>query len=355
MTRTVRKLMGFTLIELLVVIAIIAILIGLLLPAVQKVREAANRATCQNNLHQIAIAAANYESTFLKFPPGVCQSPNAPSNGWDYGPPYAGPNSGCLAFLMPYVEQQNAYNIAMTMAPQVFSPTGTQGSWFYTFPPIDTFNGVTAGVQNGTGYGFTPAMVKIKDYICPSNAPEIPPAMYPGGNNGNALGYVDCFWVDGGSFWVDFAPNPSPLQMPYGLCSYIGCAGWLGDNASASGVTGTDRYCGIYFRNSQTTVGMISDGTSNTIAFGEYAGGEPRPPHDAVALWFGMGSMATAWGLSNTPGWYQYSSMHAGNIVQFAFADGSVRPITTAASTAVFVYASGMYDGFPVDFGQLGQ
>ncbi len=370
MTRTVRKLMmGFTLIELLVVIAIIAILIGLLLPAVQKVREAAARATCQNNLHQIAIAAANYESAYLKFPPGVCIAPKAQSTGWTFGAPFAGPYSGVLAYLMPFLEQTNAYNSVMaqyaTLGMNPFDPNGIATAWAYTFAPFDTINGNPVTPTNGTGYGIIAPQTKVKEFICPSSASDTPSAPWGqpfAADPSYCCGYIDAYWMDGGSIWIDYIPLGSGGPMPFQISNYVGCAGYLGDNATGTGGAGADTYKGIYTRNNSATIGSISDGTSNTIAFGEALGGTSRPPRNFNLLWFGMGSMPTAWGIAPIYGasghdteWWQFSSLHSGNIVQFAFADGSVRPINQAANYNTYIYASGMSDGFIVDFSQLGQ
>ena len=125
--RSWRSRAAFTLIELLVVIAIIAILIGLLLPAVQKVREAAARSVCQNNLKQIALASMNYESAYSILPPGGLISPNG---GYGTYSAYKGPATGTLAFLLPYMEQTPVYNRIQSATSPPLTKTGANGTWY---------------------------------------------------------------------------------------------------------------------------------------------------------------------------------------------------------------------------------
>jgi prepilin-type N-terminal cleavage/methylation domain-containing protein/prepilin-type processing-associated H-X9-DG protein len=116
---------GFTLIELLVVIAIIAVLIGLLLPAIQKVREAANRVRCQNNLKQLGLAMHSYHDAHGSFPKGNAGGPFGPNPGTDWESWYF---LSASYLILPYVEQDNLYNRFDVLKNQTRSATWDQAT-----------------------------------------------------------------------------------------------------------------------------------------------------------------------------------------------------------------------------------
>jgi len=213
---------AFTLIELLVVIAIIAILIGLLLPAVQKVREAASRMKCSNNLKQIGLGIHNYASSYSDKLPALTSSTTASASA--YGN-YLG---GILVTLLPYIEQDALFKNATNATAQ--AAAGIANSGYNTWDAFADLPTNTIRVRQ----------VNMTVYQCPSDFTV---------SSGWAGGQVNAWRA--GSYGAN--------QQLFGTVR-------AGSNADAP----------------QFTVANIPDGTSNTIAFAEHMSascpGARRPP-----------------------------------------------------------------------------
>jgi prepilin-type N-terminal cleavage/methylation domain-containing protein/prepilin-type processing-associated H-X9-DG protein len=287
MTTKRRNRLGFTLIELLVVIAIIAILIGLLVPAVQKVREAAARTQCANNLKQIGLALHNFHDSRGHFPSGILvpigfgsgevfptSCPRCPP------PPIQGKWGSWLTWIQPYVEQDNLYNQL-------------------------NLNWREYGYCQGPN---SPGATVIKTYICPSDYVPMQTIVYNG-------------------------------TYYFGVNSYFGNAGTKAWPVSAASLNG------VLYYNSSVRITDISDGTTNTLLAGERYSRDPGAPDTQLADWRGwawtnynsggdhLGD--TSWPINSTV--MQIGSVDARkcnfgsghtNGANFVLCDGSVRFLT---------------------------
>ena len=229
---------GFTLIELLVVIAIIAVLIGLLVPAVQKVREAANRMSCTNNLKQFGIGLQAYHDTYQKFPVGEFNDDN---RNWGWG-----------VAILPYIEQQAIYTALDndTTNFMTFIPGGGPNKnkvMATTTNNADSYN--TQGRLN-TNAGGGVVKTAIKTFMCPSD-------VWAAVNSSNygKTNYLACAGDDrslaakgGGGSWANWS-NPNGGQQ-----------------------TGVMTQSNDDNNTWANNIAAISDGTSNTVLLGEASG-----------------------------------------------------------------------------------
>ena len=297
---------GFTLVELLVVIAIIGILIGMLLPAVQAVREAARRISCANNMRQMSLAMLNYESANQRFPPGMTADQSYLTDAdLSFAAAIELPGVGWSCIILPFIEQENQFDNVSTLS--------------------NGLRDTTAAFNSNEGKNVLPS------FICPScPMAEINPERFGANAKSNYVG----IWGTN----VNANSNGSDYD----------------DIAADATVYDPSNYDGVLFLDSEIAFGDIPDGASNTFLVGE-RDGALIPGTNLIrraANWIG-GEQANFLNFclapcssfgdvtinsivdSNPSRLLAISSQHNGG-AQFGRADGSVQFVAETVATDVY-------------------
>ena len=309
-----RSRRAFTLIELLVVIAIIAILIGLLLPAVQKIREAANRMKCSNNLKQIGLATHNYNDTNNKLPPAF-KSYQTVSGGYI-------PARGIFVELLPYIEQDNLYRSANTTGALQFADQTA-----------------VAGTLTGTLQS-----AKVTTYQCPSD-PSLSsgltsflPSQYGGTSYAaNSLLFGNSYQTEPSNSTISTVSTYTVASVPDGTSNTVCFAEKF---ASCGLATATPPHINAW---SYRTGNVYYD----ALQWGQTFANQPSP--------YGLPAGTNNWNLPPLLGvsfstaacdWSRPTAAHS--VCNCLLLDGSVRGVNSAVSPTTWLAAINPVDGVPL-------
>jgi prepilin-type N-terminal cleavage/methylation domain-containing protein len=346
---------AFTLIELLVVIAIIAALAAILLPAVQRAREAARRTQCINNLKQLALACQNYHDTHKCFPSGDI----------DLGFPndsYADPQNVAQSIILPTGAQLGMQTRYDPNGNLVTTPGNlTLYSWYvaapwswhaFILPQIEqSAIGVRFDLMKNDVINLNAMQIPVPIFVCPS---AVLPSSRPPAYSSGAITT---------SPTVPSGENISSVnQGSYGYSNYRGVMGAqpLSDPASDSGNADWMQN-GVLFPNSAIKISDITDGTSNTLMIGDSRYGiwgdgasccarfrtDRSTPTDFDAYWFWYGPNRE---LVQQPGpqYFSFGSLHE-DVVPFALCDGSIRLIAKSIDKTLIRKLATRAEGVPID------
>jgi prepilin-type N-terminal cleavage/methylation domain-containing protein len=296
---------GFTLIELLVAISIVGLLMGLLLPSIQKARESARRIQCAQQLRQLGLAALQYEETSRHFPPGQIGPPRFqpfPPDGQ-----YFGPCLGTTAFLLPYFENKSLGRRIL----EHLNLQAQSSPWWNDSQLKEI------------------AATPLPGMVCPSDGeekrglPSLAATHAALHNNQWAMRYK-------------ILTAASLKDAHYPRTSYFGIAGYSGE----VGELAVDKWRGVFLNRTRILTSNITDGLSHTLMFGE-SGCRQEKRRLYNASWF-CGPLPTCAGLSDQ-NWPEFSSNHPG-IVNFALCDGSLQSISTEIDLNTYRALSGIAD-----------